>query len=118
MQDESGRPLSGVGWLSRIDIKRKLIGINDFQFILTDSSKFLTEDSRPATANLFHPETLVRFEANGKGEILSLWQYIDTENEYSLKNPPERTNGKSDNLSTGKNVNKEKLVKEKGVWKN
>lgn len=116
--DESGRPLSGIGWLVSIDDKKKVIAIDEFQFFFTETSKFQTEDSKPLALNQFHPQMLVRFEANGRGEILTLWRYIDTEGEYSLKNSPASSNNTPDTSAPGKTIKKEKITKEKGVWKN
>lgn len=118
MQDGSGRPLSGVGWLCQIDTKKKLICISDFQYFLTDSSKFFTEDNRPAGVNNFELQKLVRFEANGRGEILTLRRYLDAEGEYSSKALPESSNNIPATSAGNKNIKRDKIIKENGVWKN
>lgn len=116
--DESGRPLSGIGRLISIDNKKKVIAIDEFQFFFTESSEFQTEDSKPLALNQFQPQTLVRFEANGRGQILTLWRYIDAEGEYSFKQLPASTSNTSDTSAPSRTIKKDKIIKEKGVWKN
>jgi hypothetical protein len=116
--DESGRPLSGIGQLVSIDNKKKVIVIDEYQFFFTESSEFQTEDSKPLALNQFQPQMLVRFEANGRGEIITLWRYIDAEGEYSFKNSPANSNNTLNNSAPGKTIKKDKITKEKGVWKN
>jgi len=111
MQDESGRPLSGIGWLSQLDLRKGIVCINDFTFTLTSTTKYLTDDDGLSTAQSFSVQDLVRFQANENGEIVSLWPYRDVENEYSVDKPSEA-------VEHGTKKIKDRLIKENGVWKN
>lgn len=112
MQNESGKPLSGIGLLSQIDVRDNTVSVNDFTFEITSLTKFFTEENNQTTDKSFRVNDLVRFEANEYGEIVNLWHYRDVEQEYSLggnANYVEPVNKKN---------KKDRLIKQNGVWKN
>lgn len=117
-QDESGRQMSGVGWLCGVNTKTGDVCINDFQYHLLENTKFSSEDGGVLSVKSFKDEVLVSFEANEKGELILLALFKDIEGEYSNKNSNVDSDVNDKEIDNQSKRKKAKIVKENGVWKN